>query len=254
MPRCSTCLRLTRNPRYCSRRCAAIRNNHLFPKRHPSGRCKRCRKPLALNRRICTVCRSRMDAWRARGNPLLNMSLDADDRKFALDLIGLALWWAEGSKNRWRIAVTNSDPDVILLTLSWLREVYSVPMRKFRAHIHVHRDIGARAALRFWRRLTGIPRNQFYKTHVKPGASRIREGRLAYGTCTLYVFDTKLFDEFRSKLDQLRRLPRLRGSIGGLRPRSSRGYLGSERPGAVAFQRQGRFETFKMEHGVGRSG
>lgn len=99
MRQCLTCLRRTSNPRFCSRRCAAIKNNHLYPKRRPNGRCSRCRKPLTVHRGICDTCKARLEAWRVR-NPNLSTLWTRRSRKFALDLIGLSLWWGEGTRNR----------------------------------------------------------------------------------------------------------------------------------------------------------
>ena len=212
MLRCRNCFRITKNPRYCSKRCAAIRNNHLFPKRRPRGKCNRCGKPLTVKRRICNMCRSRLEAWRTRLRPL-PPSWDVQDRKFVLDVVGLALWWAEGDKSRWHVGICNSDPDVIRIFLHWLREVYNVPLRRFRAHISVHKDTDPIRTLRAWRRITGIPREQFGKTTVKRNRSRFRGHKLPYGTCHVAVHDVKLFDIVRSRWSKLQSLTGSRASL-----------------------------------------
>jgi 5-methylcytosine-specific restriction endonuclease McrA len=48
--RCNNCGGLTDNPKFCSRSCAATKNNHLYPKRSRYSR----HRPL----RQCTVCNS----------------------------------------------------------------------------------------------------------------------------------------------------------------------------------------------------
>jgi len=208
MQHCLTCYKMTANPRFCSQSCAAKRNNHLFPKRKPTGRCNRCRKPLRLKRGICDICKARMSRWRIE-NRRLTESWTPWGRNFALDLVGLSLWWAEGDKHYHRVAVTNSDPDVILIVLRWLREVYNVPLRKFHVSVRVHSNIDVRAALRFWSRLTGVPLGQFTKPYVFPfkkGTKRTR--RMAWGVCSLRVFDVRLVETLRSRLDEVRSLTR----------------------------------------------
>jgi len=138
---------------------------------------------------------------------------NAGNRKIALDMVGLALWWAEGDKNRWRVCVTNSDPDVIRLFVQWMREVYNVPMRKFRAQIHVHQDTDSTKAQRFWRRIIGIAKEQFSKTSVKRTSSVVRERRLPYGTCKVMVHDARLFDLVRSRWSQIQSLTGSRWSF-----------------------------------------
>jgi hypothetical protein len=50
---CPVCGRETRNPKFCTRSCAAKRNNVLFPKRSPGSRCRVCQCPIPLRNRYC---------------------------------------------------------------------------------------------------------------------------------------------------------------------------------------------------------
>lgn len=52
-----TCGRETRNPKFCSRACAAKANNVLVPKRRPEGRCSVCACPVPRRNRFCEPCR-----------------------------------------------------------------------------------------------------------------------------------------------------------------------------------------------------
>lgn len=202
---CITCGRETANPKFCSRSCAAITNNHLYPRRRPTGKCSHCGKPLTIHRGICDICRARLRSW-SRPAPAVDTLWQPGSRKFVLDLVGLALWWGEGSKNRQEVCVTNTDPDVILLTLRWLREVYGVPLRMFRLRVKLHKDLDAERTLRFWRRLTGIPRDQVYRPHILDRPNSKRAGRLSYGICSIKVHDVLLFDRLRERLRALRSL------------------------------------------------
>lgn len=53
--------KLKRNPKFCSRPCAAVYNNKMYPKRH--WHCKKCLlekpKPIGFNTRICDECMTR---------------------------------------------------------------------------------------------------------------------------------------------------------------------------------------------------
>ena len=213
MRRCYTCHKRTENPRFCSRRCAAITNNRLFPKRLPEGRCSRCAKPLTTHRGICDVCKARSNRWFV-GSPVLGSVLRPENRMFVLDLVGLGLWWGEGRKDRYYVSVVNADPDAILLFIKWLREVYRVPLRKFRIAVSIHRDLDLERTLRFWRRLTGIPRRQFYPAQIFPdrGTKNRTFTRLAYGVCSVSVFDVRLHDSIQWRLEQVRSLARISDS------------------------------------------
>jgi 5-methylcytosine-specific restriction endonuclease McrA len=50
---CPVCGRTTRNPKFCSRSCAAKLNNVLVPKRRFRGRCSVCNSPIPLRGKYC---------------------------------------------------------------------------------------------------------------------------------------------------------------------------------------------------------
>ena len=50
---CRTCGRETRNPKFCSRSCAARHNNVLVPKRSPGGSCSACGSPIPRRNKYC---------------------------------------------------------------------------------------------------------------------------------------------------------------------------------------------------------
>ncbi len=53
MSACPTCGRETNNPQFCSRSCAAKRNNVLAPKRRPEGKCFACGSPVPKRNKYC---------------------------------------------------------------------------------------------------------------------------------------------------------------------------------------------------------
>lgn len=50
---CPTCGRATRNPKFCSRSCAAKQNNRRVPKRTLQGRCYVCGHPIPRRNHYC---------------------------------------------------------------------------------------------------------------------------------------------------------------------------------------------------------
>lgn len=53
---CLFCYKETDNPKFCSRSCAAKRNNTLAPKRRPEGSCKVCKTTIISQRTYCDLC------------------------------------------------------------------------------------------------------------------------------------------------------------------------------------------------------
>lgn len=54
---CLNCQATTKNPRFCSKSCAAKYNNVKFPKRKVEGSCKTCKKPIKSSNVYCLPCR-----------------------------------------------------------------------------------------------------------------------------------------------------------------------------------------------------
>ena len=58
-------------------------------------------------------------------------------------LIGIALYWAEGSKEKEyrttsRTAFSNSDPKMIMIFIKWVRECLNIPIEDIYADLYIH--------------------------------------------------------------------------------------------------------------------
>ncbi len=108
-----------------------------------------------------------------------------------LQLIGTALYWAEGSKgSRWRLRFTNTDACMVRLMMRFFREICQVPTERFSSHIHLHPHVSERRALDFWSNLTGIsPRRFIRPQRVVSRSSRGRRPirRLPFGTLHITI-------------------------------------------------------------------
>ncbi|MER6787143.1 hypothetical protein [Streptomyces sp. NPDC000658] len=88
-----------------------------------------------------------------------------------LFVAGVALYWAEGSKDkpydrRENVLFVNSDPGVIKLYLAWLNLLGVEPERlAYRLMIHMTAD--TEGAKRFWADLVGVDASTFQKTTIK---------------------------------------------------------------------------------------
>jgi transcriptional regulator with XRE-family HTH domain len=111
-----------------------------------------------------------------------------------LFLTGVALYWAEGAKDktysrRENLLFINSDPTAIRLYLSWLQLLgVANERRHFRVHIHESADIAG--AERFWAELVGVPTSELKKTTLKkhnPITVRKNTGEAYRGCLSIYV-------------------------------------------------------------------
>ena len=108
-------------------------------------------------------------------------------------IIGVALYFAEGSKGDQGVRFSNSDPRAIKFMTEWLRKFCNVPEEKFRGSLYLNDNLDERKARQFWSNLTGIPLTQFTKTYiVKNNPNRLRKVKHIYGVFRVTVNNVNL--------------------------------------------------------------
>ncbi len=120
-----------------------------------------------------------------------------------LTIIGASLYWGEGTKSEKRLQKTlsfsNSDPEMVVVYMKFIRKILKVPEEKIRAGIHVYASTSIDGARAFWSKITGLPTNRFY---IVTQISRASQGKrpinlLPHGTIAIKVNNRLLF--FRVK-------------------------------------------------------
>lgn len=104
----------------------------------------------------------------------------------AYKLLGAALYWAEGSKTN-GFKITNSDPDLILFMVKWLKQVFNIPPEKLKVWLNIYPQQNESEIKQFWSQLTGIPLKNFGKSFVKPPNKGYKRNNLYYGTIEVRV-------------------------------------------------------------------
>ncbi|MCK5044450.1 hypothetical protein KAR26_01820 [Candidatus Parcubacteria bacterium] len=112
-----------------------------------------------------------------------------------LFLIGIALYWAEGSKSqRNAVKFSNSDSRMIKLMMRFFKDICRVPEKKLKGYIHIHHHLDVKKSEDYWSSISKIPLSQFYKTYRKPNkGSQNKKDSLPFGTFDITICDTKLF-------------------------------------------------------------
>lgn len=80
------------------------------------------------------------------------------------------LYWAEGTKHESTCALifANTDPRLVLLYITMLRNCFDIDEKKLRIRLHIHYYHKKKETRRYWSRLLNVPENQFGKLWVKP--------------------------------------------------------------------------------------
>ena len=107
------------------------------------------------------------------------------------------LFWAEGSKARNVVQLSNSDPEMVVWFLAFVRRYFGVPDEKVRIQCNLHADdeTEVRRIEDFWLNRLGLSRVNLTKSIVN-SVSRSSLGKrrrlLPYGTCRLTICSTPI--------------------------------------------------------------
>lgn len=101
-------------------------------------------------------------------------------------LFGAALYWSEGNKKN-GLAITNSDPYLILFMVKWFEKIFKVTPKNLKARLNIYPQQNEADIKKFWSQLTSIPLENFGKTFVKPLNKNYKKNNLYYGTINVRV-------------------------------------------------------------------
>jgi len=97
--------------------------------------------------------------------------------KKELKLIGIILYWAEGSKQKkhnvsQRVSFGNYDPKMVLLFDRWLREICCLNTKDLVYCIYIHRTADQEKAKLFWEKLLKVRIEKIYFKNHSPKTNR----------------------------------------------------------------------------------
>ena len=125
-------------------------------------------------------------------------------------VVGLTIWWTEGTKprydTRWgsirinTIDVTNTNPQIIKAFLNFLRKDIKIDERRLKLQLHIHEGDDKNLIETYWSKITSIPKSRFNKTIIRPIGKKPGKSK---GTCKIRYTDKKSLDKIISLLDNL---------------------------------------------------
>jgi len=111
------------------------------------------------------------EATKRKQQVAYQQGLDCLDTLSKRDLLilGISLYWAEGSKKDNRIRFCNSDVRMIKIFMLWLKTLFSVVEEDLSIKVGINELHRKREpeVKRYWSKQVGIPLNQFRKTSFK---------------------------------------------------------------------------------------
>jgi len=111
----------------------------------------------------------------------------ARDRDW-LHTVGCMLYWSEGAKGKNRLYFVNSDPDMLLMFMRFLREEFQITTDRISIYIQCHATdlVEIHRLEQYWVDLLGLDRSCLRKTHIKKG-TEFRKSTLENGVCGILV-------------------------------------------------------------------
>lgn len=107
-------------------------------------------------------------------------------------IAGIMLYWAEGSKSRTAVQLTNSDMYMIKFFVKFLRNNYYLNDEDILIRINCYDDIHSLEEIeKYWLENIGLPNSSLRKTMLnkKPISSKqTKRGKCEYGVCNVLVY------------------------------------------------------------------
>lgn len=121
--------------------------------------------------------------------------------------MGLGLFWGEGNKmNKNAVRLGNTDPDLILVFLKFLKQTYKIKESKLRFGLQIFSDMSSEAAKDFWCKKLSVKPSQFQKVIVtESGSIGTYRNKTRHGVLTVYFSNTKLRDIIMNAIEKLRK-------------------------------------------------
>lgn len=82
--------------------------------------------------------------------------------------VGIALYWAEGSKRTNSFSFANSDSEMIALMLAWIEKFFGVRRNVIKVRLYTHRPFAHERSEEWWSNEIDVPLANFQKTIYKP--------------------------------------------------------------------------------------
>lgn len=113
-------------------------------------------------------------------------------------LVGLFLYWGEGSKTQpTMLSISNTDPSVIKFFITWSAKSLEIPKEKIKIQLHLYEDMDIKKEMQFWSKTLNVPLNQFTKPYIKKTSSiRINhKGGFGHGTCNARIGNARISEK-----------------------------------------------------------
>ncbi len=125
-----------------------------------------------------------------------------------LKVIGIMLYWGEGGKSDKAMTVdfANSDKNMIILFLRFLREICGVDEKRLRVSPYFYANQDIRKNIDFWRKVTKISKKQFTKPYIRKDFDIEKKHKMPYGLIHIRYADKRLLRLLKKWIEDYKNL------------------------------------------------
>ena len=116
--------------------------------------------------------------------------------------MGCMLYWAEGSKNKNAVIFTNTDVDMMVFFVNFMRKYFNCNNEDFAVSINTYLDNGYTEieVENFWMEKFKLDRTCLRKSIFRKGDGT---GKYPYGTCRISIGSTKIVQQIYGSIQKL---------------------------------------------------
>lgn len=122
-----------------------------------------------------------------------------------LEAVGATLYWGEGYKSSKASGIdfANSDPQMVLIFLSFLRKRYSPEEKRIKILLYCYANQDVPQLIKFWSTLLNVPKSQFTKPYIRRDYKA--DGRkMKYGLVHIRYSDKKMLIDLLNLIESYR--------------------------------------------------
>jgi hypothetical protein len=139
-----------------------------------------------------------------KGNFCVKNNLSNLEKK--LKIAGAMLYWGEGTKDGNTVAFSNSNPEMVVLFLRFLRKICNISEKRVRALLHIYENQNELLLKKFWSKKIKIPVSQFSKSflHKRKGGSYRKKSD--FGTISIRYSDKELLKLINKWIEEYKKI------------------------------------------------
>lgn len=124
-----------------------------------------------------------------------------------LKTIGVMLYWGEGYKaGKTTVDFANSDKDMIVLFLRFLREVCGINEKRLRVYSYLYANQDIEKCIKFWSKVTKISKKQFTKPYIRKDFKESKKDKMPHGLIHIRYGDKKLLNLIKDWISEYKNL------------------------------------------------